>query len=153
MTDSALDDITHTIQLVVAPVFLLTAIGSILSVLTARMSRVFDRARALEATISSTVGDDLLRHRQELGVLQQRARSIHRALTSAVASAFAVCLLITLAFAGFLLQLNLGQLVAVLFIASMALLMFTLAIFLREIFLSVHSLELGMRAAVSRSKT
>ncbi len=147
MQQAALDDIAHTIQLVVAPVFLLTAIGTILSVLTARMSRVFDRSRALEAALPGAVGADRERHQQELVVLAQRARMIHRALTSGVGSALCVCLLITCAFVGSLVQLNLGQLVAVLFIASMALLMLTLVWFLREIFLSVQSLTLGMRAA------
>ncbi len=38
---------SHVIQLAVAPVFLLTGIGAILSVLTGRLGRVVDRFRAL----------------------------------------------------------------------------------------------------------
>jgi Protein of unknown function (DUF2721) len=40
-----LQDITHTIQLAVAPVFLLTALGTTLGVLASRLGRIVDRAR------------------------------------------------------------------------------------------------------------
>ena len=36
--------VTHAIELVVAPVFLLTGIGAILAVMTNRLGRVIDRA-------------------------------------------------------------------------------------------------------------
>ena len=48
MADNGLSDITHTIQLAVAPVFLLSALGTTLSVLTTRLSRIIDRARLLD---------------------------------------------------------------------------------------------------------
>ena len=40
--------VAHAIQLAVAPVFLLSAIGAILAVMTNRLSRIIDRARILE---------------------------------------------------------------------------------------------------------
>jgi hypothetical protein len=40
MQDSALTAIAHVIQLAVAPVFLLSGIGAMLSVMTSRLSRV-----------------------------------------------------------------------------------------------------------------
>lgn len=42
-----LAEIARTIQLAVAPVFLLTALGTLLNVLTNRLARVVDRARFL----------------------------------------------------------------------------------------------------------
>ena len=48
-----LADITHTIQLAVAPVFLLSALGTVLSVLATRLGRIIDRARLLEARFPS----------------------------------------------------------------------------------------------------
>ena len=44
--------VAHVIQLAVAPVFLLSGIGAMLVVMTNRLARVVDRARALEATLS-----------------------------------------------------------------------------------------------------
>src|SRR2546428_606758 len=40
--------ITHAIQLAIAPVFLLTAIGTIINALTGRLARAVDRRRAVE---------------------------------------------------------------------------------------------------------
>ena len=45
--ESGLTAIAHVIQLAVAPVFLLTGVGALLSVLTSRMARIIDRARVL----------------------------------------------------------------------------------------------------------
>lgn len=46
--ESGLTEIAHVIQLAVAPVFLLTGVAGILSVLTNRLARIIDRARVLE---------------------------------------------------------------------------------------------------------
>ena len=43
--------IAHAIQLAVAPVFLLTGVASILSVLTNRLSRIIDRSRFLHLNL------------------------------------------------------------------------------------------------------
>lgn len=152
MPENALSDITHTIQLAVAPVFLLTAIGTTLSVLTNRLARIIDRARFLESVFGSASHDDQRRIRGELDQLSRRAKLIHGALTSGVGSALSVCLLIMLAFIGYLTQTNLGQIVAVLFILAMGLLVFTLVNFLREIFVSVKSLRFGLNAVLRDSQ-
>ena len=144
LPQNQLEDITHTIQLAVAPVFLLTAIGTTLSVLAGRLARVVDRARKLESVFHTAGKEEQARSLRELGVLSDRAGMINRALTAGVGSALSVCLLITVAFFGYLTQVNLGQLVAVLFIFAMALFMFALVNFLREIFWSLRSLRIGL---------
>ncbi len=48
MISLQLGDVGHTIQLAIAPVFLLTGVGTKLSVLTSRLARIIDRARAVE---------------------------------------------------------------------------------------------------------
>lgn len=148
MADNALADITHTIQLAVAPVFLLSALGTTLGVLTTRLSRIIDRARLLESQLP-TLGE-LEQHRAhtELATLSHRARLIHRALTSGVGAALSVCLLITIAFVGYLTQTNLGAAVAVLFIIAMGLFVFALLSFMREAVLSLDSLRFGQHAVV-----
>ena len=152
MPENALSDITHTIQLAVAPVFLLTAVSTTLSVLTTRLARIIDRARSLENSFPHAAIDDQRRMRGELDHLSERARLIHVALTTGVGAALSVCLLITLAFLGYLTQANLGQPVAVLFILAMGLLMFSLVSFLREIFVSVQSLRFGLNAVLREPK-
>ena len=41
-----MDDLAKAIQLALAPVFLLTGIGALLSVMTGRLARIMDRGRA-----------------------------------------------------------------------------------------------------------
>lgn len=148
MADNGLSDITHTIQLAVAPVFLLSALGTTLSVLTTRLSRIIDRARLLESQLDTLAEVEQHRARTELGTLSRRARLIHRALTAGVGAALSVCLLITLAFVGYLTQTNLGAGVAVLFILAMGLFVFSLLSFMREAVLSLDSLRFGQHAVV-----
>lgn len=138
-----LADITHTIQLAVAPVFLLTALGTVLSVLTNRLARIIDRARLLETGLEALVDTALDDARLELETLFKRANMIHRALTSGVAAALTVCLLIITAFVGYLFKSNLGGAVATLFIVAMGLFAFALVNFLREAVLSLTSLRFG----------
>ena len=42
-----IDEIAHLIQLSIAPVFLLTGVGTLLNVLSGRLARIIDRARAI----------------------------------------------------------------------------------------------------------
>ncbi len=148
MSESALADITHTIQLAVAPVFLLSALGTILNVLAMRLSRIIDRARVLESRLKTLEAEEQAHARNELGVLSRRAHLIHRSLMTAVGSALCVCVLISVAFIGYLTQSNLGVVVAVLFIAAMGLFVFSLVAFMRETLLSVASLRFGQHAVV-----
>ena len=48
-------DVTHVIQLAIAPVFLLTAVGTMLNVLVSRLSRSVDRRRVLVAALPANV--------------------------------------------------------------------------------------------------
>ncbi len=146
MSDTnALTDITHTIQLAIAPVFLLTALGTTLTVLTNRLSRIIDRARALEARLPSGDEPPPTEVHVELEALFTRAQMIHRALNSGVAAALTVCLLIITAFVGYMAQFNFGLVVAALFIVAMALFAYALVNFLREAQMSLRSLRFGHR--------
>ncbi len=44
-------DIAHLIQVALTPIFLISAIGVTLNVLTSRLARIVDRARAMEDRI------------------------------------------------------------------------------------------------------
>ena len=137
-------DITHVIQLAVAPVFLLTAIGTLLGVLTNRLGRAVDRSRVLERVLveltnsganppqRSEVHAELLR-------LAQRIRLVYTAIVLAVLAALFICLLIAVAFIDAFIAANLAQVLGALFIMAMAAMVGCLLVFLREIFLAVNS--------------
>ncbi|MEW5742315.1 MAG: DUF2721 domain-containing protein [Myxococcota bacterium] len=136
-----LQDITHTIQVAVAPVFLLSAIGTTLAVFSTRLGRVVDRARFLEKELQHTPGEGRHELVNELRRLDQRSRLINWALTSGTFAALLVCLLIALAFLGYLFSVNAGYVVATLFIVAMVAIVLSLVFFLREVFLAIHSLR------------
>jgi Protein of unknown function (DUF2721) len=130
-------DITRVIQLAVAPVFLLTAIGTLITALNNRLGRAVDRRRVVQERLRHANEEEAGEARRELARLEQRSRLIYFAILAAVAAALLVCLVVALAFVGALLSIELSTLVAVLFILSMCALTVSLALFLREIFLAV----------------
>ena len=139
-----ISDIAHVIQLSVAPVFLVTGIGAMLSVLSFRLSRAVDRARVLEDRLPAlTDAQHLTTIHRELGILSVRTRLINRAITLCTASALLICLVIMILFVGAIIGLNIAIAIAVLFILSMAALIASLLIFLKEIQLATTSLRIG----------
>ncbi len=150
MTESVLQGITHTIQLAVAPVFLLTALGTTLAVLTTRLGRIIDRARRVEARLPGESGDARAASVEELRMLERRVRLVYVAITLGTAAALLVCLLIAVAFVGYLAGARVGPVMAVLFIAAMAAYVGALVCFLREVFQAIDTMRFGLPAEVRR---
>jgi hypothetical protein len=138
-------DITRVIQLAVAPVFLLTAIGTLITALNNRLGRAVDRRRVVQERLQHASQEGVTEARAELARLEQRSRLIYFAILAAVTAALLVCLVVAGAFIGALLSVELSKLVAVLFILSMCALIVSLALFLREIFLAVSFGGLRLR--------
>jgi Na+/melibiose symporter-like transporter len=138
------DSIARVIQLSIAPVFLLTAIGTLLTVMTNRLHRVIDRARVWEARLETVNTKSEIEHLHfHLAILSRRAKLIGIAITLCTAAALFVCTLIATLFVESFVSLDLKTPVAVLFILAMLLLIVGLIIFLREIFVATHSLRIG----------
>jgi hypothetical protein len=135
----SLNDVTEVIRLAVAPVFLLTAIGTILSVLSARPGRIIDRARVLADRLQGM--DSRTQHgaRAEMRVLHRRRRLINVAITFGTVAALLVCLLIAGAFIAVYFSFDASLLISALFVLSLGSLVVALLFFLREILLAVRS--------------
>jgi hypothetical protein len=136
-----LSDVLRIIQLAIAPVFLLAGIGSILNVIAGRLNRVVDRSRIVERWHGETEGEEHVRHVRELRLIDRRITLASNAIFLCVASAVAVCLLVTLLFVAELMRANLAQAVAVLFVVAMALLALGLIMFLIETRVAVRSIK------------
>lgn len=139
-----IDDIAHVIQLAVAPVFLLTAVGTLLAVLTNRLGRSVDRRRVLSAYLMGVDAPLAGEAREELAMVERRVHLIYGAIALAVICAIFVCLLISTAFVGAFVSTELSRTLGVLFVLAMLALIGSLGIFLREIFLAVS----GPRSAI-----
>jgi hypothetical protein len=138
-------DITRVIQLAVAPVFLLTAIGTLITALNNRLGRAVDRRRVVQERLQQGSPEGAAEARAELRRLAQRARLIYFAILAAVSAALLICLVVAGAFVGALLAVELSKMIAVLFILAMCALIVSLTLFLREIFLAVSFGGLRLR--------
>jgi hypothetical protein len=135
--EAHIPEITNVIQLAVAPVFMLTAVGTILAALNMRLGRAVDRRRALEEGLAGRMADDGAR--AELAQIARRIRFVYLSIVFAVLSGLFVCLLIAGAFIGAFVAANLARMVAALFVLAVASLTVSLLLFLREIFLAVST--------------
>lgn len=139
--DIQLGNIGNTIQLAIAPVFLLTGVGTNLAVLTNRLARIIDRSRVLEERIGEADGAGLIEARKELGTLYRRALLINRAITLSTACALLVCVVIAALFIGGAISVDLATFIAVCFVISMFSLIGSFVYLLREIFVATQVLS------------
>ncbi len=136
--------IAHVIQLALAPVFLLSGVGIFLTVLTNRLARVVDRAREVEQTARSAAAQELPRYRESLRILSRRAHLVNRAITLSTISALLVALVVATLFLSALLEISLSAPIATMFILAMLSLIAGLLLFLREVFMAISSLQIGI---------
>lgn len=137
--ESPLVDLSHTIQLAVAPVFMLTAISAFINAMNGRLGRIVDRRRVVQRRVQDQPTDA---HRpdfeRELDLLARRGRLIYFAIFAEALSALLVCVVVTVAFVGSLLHVELTRSVAITFILSLLSLIVGLGLFLREVYMAVQ---------------
>ena len=138
-TEISITTVAHVIGLAVAPVFLLTGVGTILNVMTNRLSRIIDRFRVLERIADNA--DDLSFHQHEMNVLAHRERVIYWAISLCTICALLICMVIASLFIGAVAGVQLTSLIAFLFIAAMLALTGGLLALLREIYIATGSIH------------
>jgi hypothetical protein len=113
-------DIAHLIQVALTPIFLISAIGVILNVLTSRLARIVDRARAMEERMlrPDYVQDGRDLHSQ-LIILARRSRWINASITLITLSALFIALVVVMLFVNAFLRWDLSVFIACMFILSM----------------------------------
>jgi hypothetical protein len=146
-------DIAHLIQVALTPIFLISAIGVILNVLTSRLSRIVDRARGMENELCRPDylpgGRDL---HAALEVLKQRARYINWAITLVTLSALFIALVVVMLFVNAFVHWELSVFIACMFILSMMSLAAALLSFLIEVRVATNTLRIGIEAASRQSE-
>jgi hypothetical protein len=135
-------DIAHLIQSALAPVFLLSGVGVTLGVMTSRLARVVDRARALEATLDKHPADARQIH-DDLGVLRRRTRYLNRAITMCGFSAVLIALVVICLFANAFFGSGLAGTIALLFVGAMLLITGAYVAFLIEVWVATRHLRIG----------
>jgi hypothetical protein len=141
-------DIAHLIQVALTPIFLISAIGVTLNVLTSRLARIVDRARSMEDRLlrSDTAQDSRDLHGQ-LKILARRSRWINAAITLITLSALFIALVVVMLFVNAFLRWDLSAFIACMFILSMLALAAALLAFLIEVRIATTTLRIGMKEA------
>ena len=124
--------IAQTIQLALAPVFVLVAIGNIMNILSQRLGRVVDRSRVLQQLHGTTSGDAHDAVVREIRTVDRRIAMISRAILLLVLSGLTIGLCVALLFLEDLFNVDLQQAAAAAFMLAIALLMAALTLFMRE---------------------
>jgi len=132
-------EIAGVIQLAVAPVFMLTAVGTLIAALNIRLGRAVDRRNELEDKLPRLPAEELPSARDELAVIARRIRFVYFSILSAVVSGLFICLLIAGAFLATFVKTDISYTIAVLFVFAVVALIACLLLFLREIFLAVST--------------
>ena len=134
--------IAQTIQLALAPVFVLVAIGNILNLLSSRMGRVVDRSRHLQGQHGATSGPDHDRVVTEIRALDRRIHLIGRAMRLLVIGCISIGMTVASLFIEELANISLQRVAGGFFLIAIGLLMWGLTLFLRETQISAAVLRI-----------
>lgn len=135
-----LDVVISVLQTALTPAFLLVAVGSLLNVLTGRLSRIVDRSRDLQRQHAETEGVAHDRVVAELRIIERRMRVVGSSILLAVLSAIAVCIMIALLFLMGLSEYSAPWVAVAVFMLALLLLATCLLQFVREIRLATYAI-------------
>jgi hypothetical protein len=139
---SSLPGLANTIQLSLAPAFLLNGIGIILGMLTGRLTRIVDRVRTVEADFTPREHPLHLHQVRELRLLDRRMRIVNNAIFLATSSAVVLCTVVAMMFVARLAGFSFARTLAVMFATSLLLLIASLVMFLIEVRVAVHAIRI-----------
>lgn len=139
--------IAHAIQLSVAPVFLIVAIGGMLGIFSGRLGRITDRVRIVETRLYAINSDTdkADRLRQECKILWRRVSLINSAIRLCTYAVLIVCLVIAVIFIGYHTYIDLSPVISVLFICAVLVMFIGLLFFLGEVHLATKTMRNGIQ--------
>jgi uncharacterized membrane protein len=133
--------LAETIRLAVTPVFLLAGISGLLGVITTRLSRIIDRARAIKARDPAASVAEQRELQWELLLHRRHMTLASAAFASATTSFLLVATVVMVLFLSTVATIDLTPLVALLFVLAMGSLMTAVLLLLREVQLGNKALR------------
>ena len=133
------------IQLSITPVILISGLGGLMITLTNRMARIVDRSRVLAGQIRSAAGEERTYLTAQLEVMWRRANLMRWSVTCVAVSMLTGCLLIGIIFLSALLGRELEFLMMAVFTVSLLFVFGSLALFLRDLFVSLVALGIEVK--------
>ncbi len=134
--------LAQTIQIALAPVFLLVAVGGLLNVFVFRLSRVVDRAREVTERCVQAQGDERIRLIKELHIHDRRMKVINASIGLSVVCGIVVCLMVSMLFIMGSSHNSMVMPISTAFIFSMILLLGALVLFMIEVRLAFKAIQI-----------
>jgi len=148
------DETVKVMSASIAPVFLISGVGVILSSMTLRYGRIIDRVRGILDTIQQTPNAPNAEFlRKELGYLYKRAVQLRTTIILASTSIFCISLTIALIFAELMFDFLIPFAAEALFIFSLIFLLLSLALFIQDFALSLQVMKLEVKMRLKERKT
>lgn len=147
------DTVAHSIQLAVAPVFMLTAIAAMIGALATRLARIIDRGRVLEDRLDDPekLAKTNEQHIQdELQQLRRRGRVVNAAMSLLTLAATLICATVLEIFLVETTNARTLSLVPWTFMSGVVCFVFALLCFLLETLMAGRSLNFGKRLVRGR---
>jgi len=145
---SDLSELSHLIQLAVAPVFLLTGVAGFLNVMAGRLGRIVDRHRVLQRRqLMNQDAEVLARIDAELQVLRRRIRLNNWSIGFCTLSGLMICMVVMTLFAGSYWEIPVHAGIVLFFVLAMLCLIVTLLLFIRETHLATRTLKVASEHA------
>ncbi len=141
--------VSHAIQLAVAPVFLLTAVSSMIAAVAGRLARIIDRARWLEGQLEIGVAERLkaLKIYAELQQLRYRGWLVNSSIALLTFCALLIGSTIILLFLGETSDLPFLKIATICFLAGVVCFLSALVCFLAETLLATRLLKFAQLPA------
>jgi len=143
------DEVTHGIQLAVAPVLLLTAVSGMIGTIAGRLARIIDRARLVEDRArESTDQEFLARAFKELAELRLRGRLANGGIALLTFCAFMIGLTIIVLFVGETSNFQISRWAVASFLCGVVSFLLALLCFLAETLIATRLLNFDMPSKV-----
>jgi hypothetical protein len=144
--ETVVEGVGDVIRLAVAPVFLLSGVGIMLTVFTNRLARAVDRARELERSAHGIPeGERVAELHKPLATLAVRGQLLSYAIALCTVCALLVSVIIVVLFLGQSFNMRVTYVIDTLFITAMLSFIGAILCFLREVFIATTNLRIGLR--------
>ena len=138
-------NVTHTVQLAVAPVFFLTAVAGMIGAVAGRLARIIDRARVMEERVRASTDEAFIeRGLHELNYLRTRGRIANLSIGLLTLCGFLIGLTIAFLFIGQAWAAQGHQAAVFSFLGGVVSFMAALAGFMWETVLATHLLNFNV---------
>lgn len=148
MPPHAFDELTRVLQTSISPVALISGIGLLLLAMANRYARTTDGARNLAKQYHTATEQEKESLRIQIVILFRRSRILRLSIIFAAFSIFCVCLLIITLFTSYFLQVPLQDPIIVLFALSFFSLVTSMALFIRDLTMSLNALKQELRSFI-----